>query len=343
MPRCLVLLASLALFLPSPAAAQELERPASWQPAKTAEVKARLTEYLAAGPLDEAARQKILALWPADDAVLDGAELLNRLAASLALASAEARAVVEFCSGPSHDGELPKFPILGDDKTPAWLRDNLRLLLGKWLVQHELMDEGREQLAGLQPAAVVDPAGLLFHQALAHHRLLEKTACLAAVTKLLEQEAAIPRRYAKLAKLMEADVKPLQPDSLDEVARLMEDIRRRLGLGRAGKKVRDEEDEVIAKLEKMIDDLEKQRQQQQQQQSPGSGGPSARPAEKSSLPAMNAKGEVDPKNIGKKDGWGNLPPKQRQEVLQQIGRELPAHYRETIEEYFKRLAQDGVK
>jgi hypothetical protein len=30
-------------------------------------------------------------------------------------------------------------------------------------------------------------------------------------------------------------------------------------------------------------------------------------------------------------------------VLQQIGRELPAHFRETIEEYFKRLAQDGVR
>ena len=26
-----------------------------------------------------------------------------------------------------------------------------------------------------------------------------------------------------------------------------------------------------------------------------------------------------------------------------VGRDLPAHFRETIEEYFKRLAQDGVK
>ena len=60
-------------------------------------------------------------------------------------------------------------------------------------------------------------------------------------------------------------------------------------------------------------------------------------------PFMRGKGEVDQKNIGKKDGWGNLPAKDRQEVLQQIGRELPAHFRETIEEYFKRLAQDGVK
>ena len=59
---------------------------------------------------------------------------------------------------------------------------------------------------------------------------------------------------------MEADIKPLKDDSLDEIARLMDDIRRRLALARAGKVVRDEEEQVIAKLEKMIDELEKQRQ-----------------------------------------------------------------------------------
>ena len=44
---------------------------------------------------------------------------------------------------------------------------------------------------------------------------------------------------------------------------MMDDIRRRLALARAGKVVRDEEDAVIAKLEKMIDELEKQRQMRQ--------------------------------------------------------------------------------
>jgi hypothetical protein len=38
-----------------------------------------------------------------------------------------------------------------------------------------------------------------------------------------------------------------------------------------------------------------------------------------------------------------LPAKDRQEVLQQISKDLPAHYRETIEEYFRKLARDGVK
>ena len=52
-------------------------------------------------------------------------------------------------------------------------------------------------------------------------------------------------------------------------------------------------------------------------------------------------GNVDPKDIGSKSGWGNLPPKQRQEALQQISKDLPAHYREVIEEYFRRLAREG--
>jgi len=40
------------------------------------------------------------------------------------------------------------------------------------------------------------------------------------------------------------------------------------------------------------------------------------------------RGEVTNRNIGKESGWGNLPPKQREEAMQQIGREFPAHYRD---------------
>ena len=42
--------------------------------------------------------------------------------------------------------------------------------------------------------------------------------------------------------------------------------------------------------------------------------------------------------VGSGDGWGNLPPHEREAALQQIGREYPPHYREAIEQYFKRLA-----
>ncbi len=49
-------------------------------------------------------------------------------------------------------------------------------------------------------------------------------------------------------------------------------------------------------------------------------------------------GEVARKNIGSQSGWGDLPPKEREQALQQIGRDYPAQYRDAIEEYFRRLA-----
>ena len=326
-------------------AAGELERRATWTVPTTAEVKARLDNFLADKNLDEATRLKIDALWPDEAIALDTAELLDRLAASLAVVELRAQEIVAFCEKDVTTLPPPRFAVLDDASAPEFVRENLRLLYGRWLAQHHLVDESLEYLKDLQPEKVADPVSLLFYQAVGHHRLLAKDECLKTVSRLLENETQLPRRYVTLARLMEADIKPLKTDSLDEVARLMEDIRRRLDLARAGKVVREKEEEVIAKLEKMIEELEQQRQQQQQQQQQNASRNRQpnNPMDDSQAAELKGPGEVDPKSLGKKDGWGNLPPKDRQEVMQQIGRELPAHFRETIEEYFKRLAQDGVK
>ncbi len=52
-------------------------------------------------------------------------------------------------------------------------------------------------------------------------------------------------------------------------------------------------------------------------------------------------GNVTKKDIGDGAGWGNLPPKEREEAMQQIGRDFPSHYRDVIEQYFRRLATEG--
>jgi hypothetical protein len=339
----LATVALLAIASVSSRAADELEKRATWSIPATADVKAKLDDYLATKTLDEAAKLKIDALWPHEAMALEGSELLDRLTASLAVVDPKAALVVAACQQEITTLPPPKFDILADESSPIFVRDNLRLLVGRWLASNHLVDESLEALKDAKPENVADPATLLFHQAVGYHRLLKKDECLAAVTKLLEHEAELPRRYVTLAHLMEADIKPLKVDSLDEIARLMEDVRRRLALARAGKVVRDEEDTIIAKLEKMIEELEKQQQQQQQQSGQAGGQQPNNPMNDSQAAQLKGPGEVDPKSLGKKDGWGNLPPKERQEVMQQIGRELPAHFRETIEEYFKRLAQDGVK
>jgi hypothetical protein len=334
----------------------ELAKRATWSSPSAEEVKEQLDALLDSQKADDMSRAKVAEVWAAGE----NAEILDRLAAALAAWNPEvAKAVAAIKFDMPGGPPAVELAALTDSSMPPLVRTNLRLLAARGLLQRELVDEGLALIKDLKPADVVDPAGLLFYQAVGHHRLLAKKECLTALSQLLERQDELPQRYLTVAQLMAADIETLKPDSLDEIARLMDDVRRRLDLARAGKKVRDQEDDVVAKLDKLIEELEKQQQEQeqqrqkqrQQQQQPGngnqpqnpSGGDANDPLRESALPRMDSKGIVDPKDLGKKSGWGNLPPKDRQEVLQQIGRELPAHFRETIEDYFKRLARDGVK
>ena len=206
--------------------------------------------------VDRATRQAVAALWQGADGWSDPTRALEQLAASLGLLDPAARELVELCSRPRDRIVLPDFAWLADEKTPAVERCNLRLLLGRWLVQEKLIDEAQEQLGSLQVDQVADPASLLFYQAVVFHNTLQKKPGLETIARLLEREKEIPRRYASVAKLMEADLSPLKDDSLDHIARRMGDVRRRLDLGRAGPKVREVEDGVIKSLDKLIKEME---------------------------------------------------------------------------------------
>jgi hypothetical protein len=117
-------------------------------------------------------------------------------------------------------------------------------------------------------------------------------------------------------------------------------VGRRLDLGRAGPRVRGIEDGIVESLDKLIKELEEQ-QQQQQSGAAGNNIQSQTPMPDSQLAGGRGRGEVTRRNIGSESGWGNLPPKDREEALQQIGREFPSHYRDVIQQYFRRLAAEG--
>lgn len=322
------------------AAEEELARRASWSVPTPEQVKEQVDKWLATAPIDELTQAKIEVLWPKQGGVTGSSALLTQVGITIALVEERARAVVELCENERRSPSVPKFEFLAEEGLHPFVRSNLQLYLARWLSQHDLYDEALEQIENTDLASVVDPASLLFYQSTAYHRLLNKDKCLPAIGRLLENEKSIPRRYATVARLMKADLEPLKPDSLDEVARLMEDIRRRLSLSRAGTRVRKQEDDVIAKLDKMIEELEKQQQQQQQQSaSQGNSIQSDRPAEDSVPIGGQGPGDVDRRKLNEGD-WGNLPPRERQEALQRITKDLPAHYREVIEEYFKKIARD---
>jgi hypothetical protein len=158
---------------------------------------------------------------------------------------------------------------------------------------------------------------------------------------LLERPLDIPKRYVSLARLMESDLRQLKDESLDHISRRMNDVERRLELGRPGPKTREVEDGIIESLDKIIEELEKQAAAAAA--AAGSGGGSLRPsapAQDSTPMGGKGPGQVARKDIGNSSGWGDLPPKDRQEALQQIGKEFPGHYRDMIEQYFRKLATD---
>ncbi len=336
---CLLVLLTLAQGVH---ADPSLEKRASWEQPTRAEVQQAIDQWLAEQDADELTSTRIQVLWSDEAAEAFDQDRLNMLVETIAILNPAAGEVLQWSASPGQPRSMPHWELLESDDLPAWMQSHLRLYMGRWLAQHALYDESLALIEDLQPQQVLDPATLLFYQGVGHHRMLQRDECLHVIGRLLENRGQIPRRYETVAVLMEADIQPLQPDSLDEVARLMDDIERRLGLGRAGTRVREQEDEVIAKLDKMIEDLEQQMQQAAAAAAAAAGGGgSSTPAPDSMPGGETGPGEVDPRRLGQRANWGNLPPRERHEALQQIAKDLPSHYREVIEEYFRKLARDG--
>jgi hypothetical protein len=94
----------------------------------------------------------------------------------------------------------------------------------------------------------------------------------------------------------------------------------------------------------LIKEMEDQQQQQQQAAAGQQGGNQPmplKPLEDSRPMGGKGEGKVANKPVGDSSGWGDLPPRERQEALQQIGKEFPAHYRDMIEQYFRKLATEN--
>jgi hypothetical protein len=316
-------------------------QPAPWQAPKADEVKKEVYAWLDGHKPDAALRAKADALWTAKPEQPSGVELLERVVRTFALADQDARRLLELCSSRRNPKGPPPQVWRADAKMPPLVANNLRLWYGRWLVQESLYDEALEQLAGMKPEDVADPATLLFCQAVASHRLLNQEPGLEAIGRLLANAEQGPKRYAAVARLMEDELKDLKEDSLDHIARRMQDIERRLDLGRAGPKVRSVEDGVIKSLDKLIEEMEKQ--QQQQSAAGGDNTQPQRPASDSFPMGGKGRGDVTKRNVGNKSGWGDLPPRQREEAMQQIGRQFPSHYRDVIEQYFRKLATEESK
>lgn len=225
--------------------------------------------------------------------------------------------------------------VLQDSSVDPFLRSNLAVALAQRLVQSEHFDEAVVVLQCADPLEVVDPATYQFLTAVCNFHLGERGATLDALAQLQRMES-VPERYHAMAAMMLLSMQQMEPESLSSIAQEMRDVRRRLDLGKTDKQVQELEDNVLNQLDTMIAELEKQKEEQQQssnQLQPNSPAPESQPL------GGEGEGNVDPKDFTKRSAWGNLPAKEREKALQEIGRDLPGHYRDAVEQYFRRLAE----
>ncbi len=237
----------------------------TWEPVTAESAFQLLNQHLVATGVSLERQTEIQNLWQAAETGRD--DLLDRLARALAKTDDRVAELTKFCAGVSEAGPLPEFAWLADSATPLLVRNNMRLYLARWLVQQGYYDEALSWTEGLDTADVVTPEALLFYRAVAHQRLVQPDQADAALAQLLQREDELPVRYQKLAGLMQQDLAVLDDQSLDHIARRMDDVRRRLAQGRTGKRVQGIENSVIDSLDKLINQLEDQMQQQQSQSS----------------------------------------------------------------------------
>jgi hypothetical protein len=340
--RILACLAAGAILLAAcrAQAGSQLAAQPSWQPVESQIVYQALVDYLDAVGVPPGQQVDVRELWLATGGD-KSAGLVDRLAECLAATNPRVAELVSYCAHLDPQGGLPEFAWLADSATPPLVRNNMRLYLARALVEAGYYDEAISWTDGLEPRDVVAPDVLLFYRAVAHHQLVQPDRADAELAQLVQREDELPLRFQKLAVLMQQDLAGLHDQSLDHIARRMADVRRRLAQGNSGQRVQDVENGVIDSLDKLIKKAEEQLQRQQAQCSSSGSQQSSTPMQDSRLAELKAPGKVQQRDVGHGTGWGNLPDKQREQALQDIGREFPSHYREVVEQYFRRLATEG--
>ncbi|MFQ5807227.1 MAG: hypothetical protein ACE5I3_12330 [Phycisphaerae bacterium] len=136
--------------------------------------------------------------------------------------------------------------------------------------------------------------------------------------------------------------------TLGEVATVMDYVADRLGVTDRTQRVRKRQRQIIALLDKLIDQQEQQEQQHRggsRQRGKGQPSPPRDPQgarNESEAPGgagrvgdLHAAPQAEPGEV-----WGKLPPAERERILQSIGAKFPSRYRQLVEQYYRALAEE---
>lgn len=309
--------------------------------------KTRLEVWVQSNGITEPkALEAIEKFWPKEGPI-GRDELLTKVVGSFAAADEETAEFLKSLQTVDAFSTPNPRPLFTSKVTSPYYEANLRVYLGRFLTHRLKYEEALEILSPVSPSETVDPAGLFFYRATCLKFLGLYDEAAAELSRLRLMEGA-PARYTATGSLMESDIQMTERKSLGDISNKMADVKRRLLLARAGEKTQKLEKEIVDLLDEMI--KKKEDEAKQNKGGDGEGQKSgktekagAQAAKQSQVKGATAPGEVDKKKVKLGPSWGNLPEKERAKAKNAISRDFPPYYRQTIEAYFRKLAERDSK
>ncbi len=348
----LLSLTILALFTGISVADEQRPVVISFGTLQTAEAdaaKSKAQAWLKAiGKTDTATQKKFNAIWNQKNR-----SVLDRVTDTIVMANADAAKLLQEVGNPLKSAPTEVPGLITNKKSPAFLRNNLALAYARQLVHRRIYEEALAALKTIRAEDVVDPSSFLFHRAVCEHGLLEKKNALNSINRLIKDVIDSPERYKMVSLLMLMDMETWKSKDLAAIARKMENIERRLDLARGGPVTQKLQKDVVRRLDEIIKKLENKAKSDCEcqnggscpnggQSKPGNAGgdnPSA-PMKDSQIANNGGSGDVNQAKLRKlAKGWGNLPERERTQILQELTRGLSSRHREAIENYFRRIAE----
>ncbi len=308
-----------------------------YTPMKYEVVKAKTMEWVENQKTDSKVVESIEKKWGNDSRSPE--ELLELVVETFQQVDLDTKRFVERCVYQRSPFIPQGNALLEREEMGEFYRANMGLFYGCYLSRRKLYDDALVVFKKTDVKQVIDPSLYFFYLAICQQKLFLKKESIETLEQLLENTEQVPESYLNVARLMKYEIAKIKEKSIGEISHKMGDSRRRLDLGHGGPKAQTIQKEIIALLDELI--KKKEEQSKSSSSSSGSGGKlsgNSKPAEESRIKGRVAPGNVDEKKLIKQGGWGGLPPKEEAKAKSMINRQFPAHYRQAVEKYFRKLA-----
>lgn len=170
-------------------------------------------------------------------------------------------------------------------------------------------------------------------------RIPEREAAARVLEEFVQLFPDAPERYRASAEQLAGELRG-KINPLHDIADNMGGVERRIRKTDTGEETQQRQEDVIAQLQKIIEEVE---EQEKQSSGGGGGGSPTSPRKDSNL----TPGATQVGNLGKAgsvtDRWGMLKDRERKAIEGEAEAKLSGRYKKLVQDYYRKLAQSGGK